>query len=137
MAQILSVKEQLIMSKKVKYSAEKAVELNPNNDIAWHIIGKWHFRISELSWFEKTMANVIFGGIPKDASFEVAKYSFEKALTIKPNSIAHHVELAKTLIELDQDDKAKLLLEKVLTLNASESNDPEYLEEAKKILKKL
>lgn len=137
MAQILSIKEQLNMSKKVKASAEKAVQLNPKNDIAWHIIGKWNFRIAELSWFEKTIANVIFGGIPKDASFESAKNAFEKAVAIKPNGIAHLVELAKTLMELDQNSQAKTILQKAVAIKATESNDNEYLVEANKLLSNL
>jgi regulator of microtubule dynamics protein 3 len=137
LAQISSAKEKLKLSVKVKKHAELTVKYNPNEDIAYHILGKWHYTIADLSWLEKAVANTVLGGVPEGASFLNAKKAFEKAISIKRNSISHHLELARTLIVLDQEDEAKGILKKTLELEPEVSIDTEYLEEAKELLADL
>jgi len=137
LAEISGSKTKLRLSVDVKSYAEKAVEYNPNNDIAHHVIGKWNYKISDLGWAEKMVANTVLGGVPEGASFENAKASFEKAVSIKPESISHNLELARTLIALDEEVRAKEILKRVLQLKVVQSIDTKYKEEAKELLDDL
>lgn len=137
LALVSSTKEQLKLSVKVKDNAEKAVALNPNNDKAWHVIGKWNFRIADLTWIERAVANTVLGGVPEGASFENAKKAFLKASEIKANAIAHQLELAKTLIKLDQEKEALQLLKQAQKLPLLRSVDQRYFEEAKDLIDDL
>ena len=137
LAQISSAKEKLKLSVKVKKHAEETIKHNPNEDIAHHILGKWHYTIADLSWIEKAVANTVLGGVPDGASFINAKKAFEKAVSINPNSISHNLELARTLIELDKEKEATKILEKTILLKATISIDQEYLTEANEMLKDL
>ena len=136
LALISPTKQQLEISKIVKTNVDKALELNPENDIAWHILGKWYFRFADLSWFERTMAGLIYGDVP-EATFEEAKVAFQKALDIRPKGIAHRVELAKTCIELDHIAEAKTNLDMVIDAPILLSTDNVYKREARQILSSL
>ena len=136
LALISPTKQQLEMSFIIKKHVDKAVELNPNNDIAWHILGKWYYRFADLSWFERTIAGIIYGEVP-DASFEESKEAFKKALTIRPKGIAHLVEYAKACIELDQIIEAKANLDQAIAEPIVLSTDNVYKREASYLLKEL
>jgi len=130
-------KEQVRLSKEVKASVEKALELNPNDDFAWHVLGRWHRKMATLGWIQRQFANVFLGGVPKDASVEESANCFKKAIELNPGHINHHLELAFTYEELNEKELAKQEYQKVLDLPEKDSDDKEHKSEAEKKLKKL
>lgn len=136
LALMSETKQQLTMAREIKKNVDKAVELNPNNGIAWHILGKWYFKFADLSWFERSIAGLIYGSVPK-ATFKEAKSAFKKAMDIQPTFISHRLEYAKTCIKLDEILEAKSYLEEVLEANIVLSTDQVYKNEAKKLLADL
>ncbi len=130
-------KERVRLSKDIKAAVEKSLALNPGDDIAWHVLGRWHRKIATLSWIERGFANVFLGGVPKEASVERAAECFERAIEIKPEAIAHHLELGITYEKLKQKANAIAEFQKVLALTVRDSDDPGYKETAGKRLKKL
>lgn len=137
LAQIVGIKEQMSLAARIKAEADKAIELNPKHDLAFHIIGLWNFRFAELSWIERTVANAIFGKIPKNATFANALRAFERAAQLDPNNIAHFYEKARTLIELDRDDEAKAALLEAARLTPRRAIDANYQKKAKALLADL
>lgn len=134
LTQVVGLKEQMSLAQKIKDEADLTVRLNPQHDLAWHIIGKWNFRFAELNWFEKTVANTIFGDIPENATFANALAAFEKAAKLAPTNVAHLVELARTLLELDRKDEAKAALKMAVALPPAKRIDKKYIDEAKQLL---
>ncbi len=130
-------KEKIRLSKEIKAEAQKAVELNPEEYLAWHILGCWNHEMATLNWVERKFADLFLGGLPKDASLEKAVECFTKAIQINPNVIAQHLELGKTYEALHLNEKASLEYETVIKLPLYDAADPKYKEEAKKLLKKL
>ena len=137
MALDAGAKERLRLSKDIKTAIDKSLALNPNDDTAWHVLGRWHRKIATLSWIERGFANVFLGGVPKEASVEQAAECFKHAIEIKPAAIAHHLELGITYQKLKQKANAIAEFEKVLALPVYVSDDPGYKKRAKKRLKKL
>ncbi|MGD1010261.1 MAG: hypothetical protein ABR951_08950 [Candidatus Aminicenantales bacterium] len=45
---LLGNKEQIDGSKQVRAQIDKAIQLDPNNDLAYHALGRWHRRIAEI-----------------------------------------------------------------------------------------
>ncbi|MFZ0390625.1 MAG: tetratricopeptide repeat protein [Calditrichia bacterium] len=130
-------KERIKLSKEIKAEADRALELDPENDLAWHVLGRWNRRLASLSWVEKKFANMFLGGVPKDASVEKAAEAFRKAVELNPDYINHHLELAITLEKLDRKSEAMTEYRKVLELPASDPEDQKYQQMAMKKLDSL
>ena len=129
-------KEKIKLSKLIKAEGDKAVELNPQADLAYHLLARWHQNLANLSGLLKFFANTFFGGLPP-ASNEEAVELFQKAISIDPNHIEHHLELAKTYEFMKKKELMRKPLETVLSLPNVEEDDPEFKDEAKELLKKL
>ena len=132
-----SAKQRIKMSKEIRKEAELAIKLDPNNDLAYHVLGRWHRKISNLSWIEKGFADMFLGGVPKDASNQAAVENFKKAIELKPDYINHHLELGITYEMMDQTDLARKEFEKCLSLPVSSAKDKEHKEKARELLNDL
>jgi tetratricopeptide (TPR) repeat protein len=129
-------KEKVELSRSVKENAMKAIELNPKHDGALHVLARWHREVANLSWVLKSVAKIIYGGLPDASNEEAVKY-FKRAIEIKPNHIKHHFELAKTYMEMDKDQEAIKELRIVLELKPIQADDPKLQKEAKEMLDDL
>ncbi len=130
-------KERIKLSKEIKAEADRALEIDPRNDIAWHVLGRWNRKLASLSWVEKRFANMFLGGVPKDASMERAVECFQKAIEINPKYINHHYELGLTYEKMDKKDLAIQQYKKVLELPKTDAEDDKYKAEAKERLEDL
>jgi tetratricopeptide (TPR) repeat protein len=130
-------KEQIRLSKLIKEEAEKTLELDPKEHIAWHILGCWHRELSTLNWAEKGFANLFLGGVPKDASLEQSVICLKKAVEINPDVIVHHLELGITYQALDEKQLAVQEFKQVQVLPVYDSQDEIHQKEARQRLDKL
>ncbi len=130
-------KQRIKMSKEIRKEAEMAIKLDPQNDLAYHVLARWHRKISNLNWLEKSFADMFLGGIPKDASNEAAIKNFKKAIEINPDYINHHLELGITYEMMDNPELARQEFEKCLSLPVSSAKDKEHKEKARELLNDL
>lgn len=130
-------KEKIRLSKEIKAEVDKALAIDPNDDIAWHVLGRWHRKMATLNWVQKGFANLFLGGVPKEASVEKAAECFQKSIEINPYHINHHLELGITYQKLKQKEKAKTEFDKVIELPEADSDDAKHKKEAEKRLQKL
>ena len=129
-------KERVRLSKEVKVEVDKALAIDPQDDSAWHVLGRWHRTLSSLSWIEKKFANIFLGGVPKEATMENAVESFKKAIQLNPTSINHHLELAKTYDKMGEKILAVQEYHEVLELPIKNADDEDHKKEAEERLKK-
>ena len=130
-------KERVKLSKEVKSEVDKALAIDPKDDVAWHVLGRWHRRLSSLSWIEKNFANMFLGGVPKEASMENGVDCFKKAIQLNPSHINHHLELAITYEKMGKKDLAVAAYSKVLELPIKDADDEDHKKEAEERLKKM
>ena len=130
-------KERVKLSKEVKSEVDKALAIDPKDDVAWHVLGRWHRRLSSLSWIEKNFANMFLGGVPKEASMENAVDCFKKAIQLNPAHINHHLELGITYEKMGKKDLAVAAYTKVLELPIRDADDQDHKKEAEERLKKM
>ena len=128
--------EKLELSKKIKDHAFRAMQLDPSNHVAMMVLGIWNREVAALSWVIKLTMKVVYGGVP-EASMEESKRLLAKAVSIQPDEIMSRLELAKTLIELDEESVAIAHLRRVLTLPQRHVGDSVRLDEARKLLREL
>jgi tetratricopeptide (TPR) repeat protein len=132
-ALMLGKKDQVNMSKEIKTAIDKAIELDPNNDLAYHALGRWQRRMAEIGGAQRLFGSILFGSIPK-GSFEESEKALMKAVELKPDYINHHLELGRTYVSLKKYDLAAQEFQKCLDLNAASSKDSAYKDEAKQEL---
>lgn len=122
--------------KAIRDNAEKAIDINPNHGRAWHVMGKWHYEVSNLNAVEKAALKIFYGGLPK-SSLSESIAAYEKALVYEPNFALNNLELAKAYHRNDQDEKAISLLRQLPSIPNRTEDDKGIKEEGKKLLDKI
>ncbi|MFZ2052865.1 MAG: tetratricopeptide repeat protein [Candidatus Aminicenantales bacterium] len=122
-------KEQINASKTIKAEIEKAIELDPENDIAYHALGIWHRTMAEIGGAKRLFGGMIYGSIPKGSVEESEKY-FKKAIELNPEYTNHHLELGRTYLAMKNYDLAKQEFQKTLELPVTSSKCPMNKKEA-------
>lgn len=129
-------KEQIRCSKLIKAGADKAIKLNPRNDLAWHIAGRWHRNVADISGIKRAIAAMVYEKLP-DASTEEAVVCLEKAIAINPNRLIHYIELGRTYAQMGKKEEARKYLEKGLAMPNTDKDDPEAKAMGRSVLAKL
>jgi tetratricopeptide (TPR) repeat protein len=128
-ALLMSTKDQIDASKKIRAEIDKAVELDGTNDVAFHALGRWHRRMAEIGGAKRFFGGIIYGSIPKGSMAE-AEQAFLKAIEIKPEYANHHIELARTYMAMGKFDLAVPEYQKTIDLPMSSSKDKDLKAEA-------
>jgi len=131
-----SPKEKVSIVIEIKKYAEKAIRYNPVNAIAWHVLGKWYYEVSNLNFFEKMALKIMYSDLP-NASFDDAIKYFEKAKSIDRDFMLNYFELAKSYLKNNQKSKAKIVLSELIKLQYKTEDDILIKKEADKLLKTL
>ena len=125
-----STKEQVRQSGEIKESIEKAIELNPDDDIAYLVLSRWHYKVSALSGAARTFARIIYGGVPK-ASLKKAEDLLLQAIKIY-DRVAHRYNLAKVYKRMDRQEAAMEQLRLTLLLPVTFPEEVKDKEKARK-----
>lgn len=101
------------------------------------MLGNWCYEIADLPWYQRKIANTIFGKVP-ESSFEDALIYFEKAENVEPMFYSHNLLLiGKTYLKLDKKNEAIKYLKKTVEYPGKNSDDNAAKIEATKILETL
>jgi Tfp pilus assembly protein PilF len=98
------------------------------------MLGRWHRRIADLNYFERTAAKMIYDDLP-DASFEASIRALRRALKIQKRSY-HHLHLGKTYLRMEKEAAARRQFRKALTASGSPL-DSEFKAEARSLLEEI
>ena len=115
MLPFMDTKSQFQASPRIKAYAEKAIQLDPENDLAWHVLGRWHRTLSDVNMLKRTVASFMYGQLPKTTT-EKAVSCFEKALEINPRRLMHYIELGRAYAQMGKTEEARRLIEKGLSM---------------------
>jgi tetratricopeptide (TPR) repeat protein len=133
---MLGKKEQIDGSKQIKAEIDKAIELDPANDLPYHALGRWHRRMAEIGGAKRFFGSLLYGSIPK-GSFEESEKNLKKAVEMKPDYVNHHLELGRTYVALGKIDLATEEFQKTIDLPKTTSKDDVLKSEAQAELKRL
>ncbi|MEA3211185.1 MAG: hypothetical protein QOE70_4242 [Chthoniobacter sp.] len=122
-------KLKLEYSRIIKEETLKSIELDPNDDYAWHVLGRWHFGVANVGTMLKGMARLVYGGLPAASNEDAAK-CLKKATEIAPQRILHHGELARVYQAMGRKDLAAKEWQIVLALPAVDKEDEKGKREA-------
>ena len=135
MAIISSGEEKIKAVKDIKKYAENCIKYDPMNFKGYHILGRWHFEVSDLSSVEKWLVKIAYGSLP-EASLKEAVAFYEKSKQLNPGLLVNYLELAKCYHRKEDDKNAVAMLETLLKLPNKILDDATVKVEANKLLKK-
>jgi tetratricopeptide (TPR) repeat protein len=129
-------KQQIANSYLIKIAADKAIALDPTNDLAWEVLGRWYLALADVGTVKRALAQVAYGKLPP-AKYEDAVRCFETAISLNPNRLMHYIELGRTYAQMGRDADARKFITKGLAMAETEKDDPETKNLGRQILKKL
>lgn len=127
--------EKVELSRGIKEHVDRAIALDPNLDLAYHVRGRWHYEISDLGWFTQAVVKVVYGGMP-DASFEYAARDFRKAIDLN-DRVVHRVKLAEAYLKLGKEAQARAQLTRAVEMPLKKQEAQKYKVEAAQMLEEL
>lgn len=130
------MKRQTDLSFEILAETGKALALNPRDDAALSIRGSLFRALGNVSWIQRRLAGIFFGGIPQ-GGYKEAEESLKKAITIAPEVMRHYYELGVLYIDMGRPGDARAALEKVLTLPVRVAIDVPRQQKAAELLKTL
>jgi len=129
-------KQKIATLRLIKIAVDKANSLDPTNDVAWQILGRWYLALADVGTVKRGMARIAYGKLPP-AKYEDAVRCFEKAIALNPNRLMHYIELGRTYAQMGRDADARKFITKGLAMPETEKDDPETKNLGRQILKKL
>ncbi len=108
-------KSKVRMAHEIKYHLDRAISLNPNDDVAYSVLGSFYAALGDVSWLERQLAKVFLGRLP-DGGYEEAEVAFRRAIALAPTVIRHHYAFGLLLKALDRDVEARKEFESTLSL---------------------
>lgn len=128
--------KQVALSPLIKASADKAIKLNPRNDSAWHVLGRWHQSLANISGARRSIAETLYGKLPVGTNADSVS-CFKKAVALNPGRLRHHIELGRTYAQMGNTTDARKCLEKGLKMPNKEKDDYEVKALGKETLSAL
>jgi len=126
-------KEKIENAKEIRKYIDIALKANPNYFLAWHVLGRWHYEISGLNFFERSVVKLFYGGLPA-ASYKESVAAFERSEALTPGFILNNYELARAYNRNGENEKAITTLKRLLTMPNHTEDDPAIKEDSKKML---
>jgi tetratricopeptide (TPR) repeat protein len=134
MTDFVDNKTKMEYSKFVSSEAEKALDLNPKNDLALLILARWNFDMATLNPMLRGIAQLLYGQLPP-ASKEKAIEYFRRAIAASPQRIINIAAYAEALESMGRTQEAKAEWSKVKQLKPADAEDRRYVAEAEAKLK--
>jgi len=127
-------KTKIAYSRLVKEYADKALTLDPKNDLTYNVLGSWNYELAGLNPFLRALAGLIYGQLP-DASYEEAAKDFQTALRLNPGRLANHIGLGRAYAAMGRTAEARAELERGLAMPDQAKDDPFVKEQARETLR--
>ena len=131
-------KERIRSAKVIRDEALRTIELDPDHDGPYHILGRWNAEIMRLSGLSRFFAKSFLGaGIFGQASWEAAIANLQRAVELDPARIYHRLELARVYADRRRYQEARDQLGQIEALPDRELLDPVYRERAAALAKRI
>ena len=134
----LGTEERIRRAGVIRKEALRTIELNPEHDGGYHILGRWNAEIMRLSGLSRFFARRFLGaGVFKEASWNNATTNMQKAVELDPGRIYHHLELARIYADRKRPADAAIQLHAVESLPAREVMDSTYKRQGAELRRRL
>jgi tetratricopeptide (TPR) repeat protein len=137
MLPFMSSKDQVNASPRIKAAVDRTLLLDPTNDNAWYILGRWNRVLANTNVVKRVLAKTLYGGELPVTTNEAAEKCLLKAIEINPNRLMHYIELGRIYAQMGRKEEARKYIQKGMAMPDKEKDDPEMKGIGKQILQKL
>lgn len=117
--------------KQTRSDCEKAIALDPNENVAYYVLGRTHAKLCEKSRWIRVPLGLGW------ANMDDAITNFEKAISLRPNFIMFRLDAARAYVEEENYSKAKEHLIAASTISKQDEDDDKYKSEAQELLESI
>lgn len=132
-----TTKERVTGAWDIKKYADVAYKFKPEDPLLKHMLAWWNYELSKPTWFERSMAEMLFGGIPKGADINYAIKTMKELIAKRPDYIVYRYDLALFYEYLGDKINARSWLESALKLTPKTPEELPYIPAGKKLLARL
>ncbi|KAF8059979.1 RMDN1 [Scenedesmus sp. PABB004] len=130
-------KTKVRLAKEAQEAARTALAMEPGNDLAHHLMGRWHYEMAQINFVVRQLIRLVYGAALAPGRFEDALSEFSAAVSLNPNKLIHRVELGRTHLRLGHRREAYEQLVASTRLPVEDVNAKLQLEDAQLLLDKL
>ena len=131
-----SIRKQIEESKNIEKIALSVIELLPNDEYCYNILGQWHYRLADLNGPSRKIASFLFSE-PPEGSFIEAQFFLEQSIKINPDYIGTYYWLGKTYLKINKKQKAIELFKVGIALDRPFKREKDAYQAMKSYLNKL
>eukprot|EP00798_Chlamydomonas_sp_ICE-L_P021566 gene21566-28560_t len=110
------------LAKAASDDAKRAIALNPGNDLAQHLMGRWHYEMAGINPIVRSLIGMIFGATLMPGTYPEALKHYREAQRIRPGALVHTVGVAEALYKLGDVGSAVLELKASLEMDIEDIN---------------
>ncbi|CAG7734690.1 unnamed protein product [Allacma fusca] len=133
--EFLKINEKIQNGYLFKEHIDRAVQINPADASLYHLLGRFCFEVSQLSWVERRVASTLFSEPPSSTVEEALQHFLSAENKGKP-FIENRLFISKCYISLSDYPKAAHWLTLASQLSAMTSNDEKAQVEVLELLPK-
>ncbi len=130
------VTRKVALSRELLQEALRALEIDPNDDAAYSIIGSFYRALGNAGWLQRTIAEVFLGSVPK-GGYEEAESALKNAIRIAPGIMRHQYELGVLYLDMGRTEEARAALTAAASLPILTAIDRPRLAKARELLESL
>lgn len=82
-------KTKVRLAKEAQEAARTALALEPGNDLAHHLMGRWHYEMAQINFVVRQLIRIVYGAALAPGRFEDALSEFEAAVGLNPGKLIH------------------------------------------------
>jgi tetratricopeptide (TPR) repeat protein len=111
----VGMQEQVSLSHELLAESDRALALNPKDDIALSIRGSFFRALGNVGWLKRQLAKIFVGEIP-DGGFAEAERSLLEAVALAPDIMRHRYELGVLYLDMGRIPEACTLFAQAASL---------------------
>ncbi|CAB3398490.1 unnamed protein product [Caenorhabditis bovis] len=134
-AEFLGIRERIDEGKKCKKYLDKALSIEPKDEGLLHLRGRWCYSVSNLGWFERRAASILFSGLP-NSTIDDAIADFRAVYALNPKWPENLLYLGKSLLQKGNKAEAKKFLQEAVSIPPFNDIEREIIVEAQGLLSK-
>lgn len=134
----LGTMDRIRYAKRIRLEALEALKYDSLHAGALHVLGSWNAEVMRVNGLERAFAKRFLGAeVFSKASWDEAQRLLEKAVSLDPERLVHHLDLGVIYAERGSKAKARAQFTFILAAPLREYNDPMYKRKAADDLRKL